>query len=934
MSISRMDTLGPRGKSWEDQRRFVTLRELPKSAFFSKTAVAAMPNGRGRTVIYSHGEVYKMVETVASAMRESGVRPGTVCATLAPNSFEMVVYFLAVQWIGAVAAPIDPTLSKDEMVKALRAAKASIVASPLVDEDERDEDELWNKVEAAAKELNLISWHLYRTINTGVQIAMHGVRANESAAWNGGSADYKVDPDEVAVHLLAVNTAPLAVLPLTHHNLAEAAKSFVETYDLVPGQATMLSSSLSTIQGVLTLISAFLSGGLVVLSGDGTFDVTDFWNVAALYEVSWLSADVDDVVALHTETAAQIENGSNKHNDVQLAFVRCTGGVLAPELVSAMTETLRTPVLCSYGPAEASGMTTTNLVTSRRGQSFGKTAKNCAVAVFDPDTHLPVEADAVGDVGVAGDNVAAGFLDSGEANASYLVEDASGDEPTTYFLTGDRGHVDADGFLFVSGDSREMRAAELVAIQAEEARKEEAERIALEEEVRRSGEAYASASMARQLTESEGESTSASGEESSSEEASDSSDVVEDESDEEEEEEEEDGQTSGDEADKDAGTAEVSDDDSHVKEVAAAAAAAAAAATAAAVVHNQRSSTSDGEDTVVRGDDAEEGSRGLARRWDNASRDAEETASRAAPVAAVRSGLDKKDSDAILARMAEIEAGQKRLEKELAARHEQELAELEARLEAAEAEAAAAAEEQRRAVEQARSLPATNTMLMTPQLLSINMDGIDAAVSAAAASAEESAASTAEAFKAAEAAKKAAEASERASQSSQQAIRAIPPPMPPAAVIVEEVPETSTVSRDVSVAAFDAQSVTKVIKVSLDEVEAVMRQHPAVAAVRAFGKSDSRYGYDVYCAIVAKKGARLSEAWLKLHAQSMLPATMVPRKFFACSLPSLSAADRVSLASERALQEMNPTAGLSQVKQIKAPQWKPSTATRPATAAQ
>ncbi|GAB0497339.1 hypothetical protein MMPV_008671 [Pyropia vietnamensis] len=929
MSISRMEALGVRGKPWEDQRRFVTLRELPKSAFFSKTAVAAMPNGRGRTVMYSHGEVYKMVEAVASAMRESGVRPGTVCAMLAPNSFDLVVYFMAVQWIGAVAAPIDTSLSKEEVVLALKSTKASIVASPLVDEDERDDNELWCKVEYAARELGLISWHLYRTVNTGVQIEMHGVRASESAAWNGGSADYKVDPDAVAVHLVVTASAPLAVLPLTHRNLAEAAKSFVETYNLVPGQATMVSSPLSTIQGVLTLISAFLSGGLVVLSGDGVFDVTEFWNVAALYEISWLSLDVEDVVALHTETATQIESGSNKHNDVQLAFVRCTGGVVAPELASAMTETLRAPVLCAYGPAEASGNSCTNLLISRRSQSFGKTATNCAVGVFDPETRLPVEAGKAGDIGVAGENVAAGYLDSGEAIASYIIEDNSNEEnPKTWFLTGDRGHIDEDGFLYVSGDSRAMRAAELVAIEAEKARLEELERTALEEETRRSGEEYAAAEMARQLADSDNESEAALEEQSAtgSDSASESSEVVDDDS-------EETGSEESDEETETEGTAaSESEDEDHAKEAAAAAAAAAATAAAAAAVARDEIGTHSDEDAHKGVIEAEEGTRGLAHRWENQSRDAEVEEVRPAKIEVVQSGLDKEISDTILARMAEIEAGQRRLEVELAARHAHELAELQARLEAAEAEAAAAAEEQRCATEEARSLPAVSNVLMTPQLLSINMEGIEAAVTAAAASAEDSAASTAEAFKAAEAAKKAAESSERASQSSQQAIRAIPPPIPHPAVVVEEVPDS--VSRDVSLAAFDAQSVTKVIKVSLDDVEAVMRQHPAVAAVRAFGKADTRYGYDVYCAIVAKKGARLSEAWLKLHAQSMLPATMVPRKFFACSLPSLGAADRVSLATERALQDMNAAAGLSNVKQIKAPQWKPTTAARPATTAQ
>jgi acyl-CoA synthetase (AMP-forming)/AMP-acid ligase II len=86
-----------------------TLRELPKSLYATKLAVTTYPSTRGaRKAVFNHIEVFKNVETVANRLRESGVRPGTVCASALPNSYEAVVYFFALQWIGAIAAPSRP----------------------------------------------------------------------------------------------------------------------------------------------------------------------------------------------------------------------------------------------------------------------------------------------------------------------------------------------------------------------------------------------------------------------------------------------------------------------------------------------------------------------------------------------------------------------------------------------------------------------------------------------------------------------------------------------------------------------------------------------------------------------------------------------------------------------------------------------------------
>lgn len=121
----------------EDLIRLRTLREIPKAKFAAAVALRVYPVGRGKKTIYSHVDVYRYVENVATEMREVGVRPGSVCAFALPNTIESIVYFLAVQLVNAVALPIDPSLPEDSIKLILESSGAKTFVTMDVDEDER-----------------------------------------------------------------------------------------------------------------------------------------------------------------------------------------------------------------------------------------------------------------------------------------------------------------------------------------------------------------------------------------------------------------------------------------------------------------------------------------------------------------------------------------------------------------------------------------------------------------------------------------------------------------------------------------------------------------------------------------------------------------------------------------------------------------------------
>lgn len=746
-----------------------------------------------------------MVETIAGRMREAGIRPGTVCAFALPTSFESIIYFYALMWIAAIAAPIDPDLEQEQFKEELKRVGARVLVSPYLPDGSGDP--FFIKCHSVAEELGLLEWHIHRTVNEGVILETHSRMIGSGAAWAGGAGDFKLDPEEIAVHLQSA----VAVVPLSHRALCEAAKSFVSTYDLAVNMSTMLAPPLHTIHGVLVLIATFYSGGHIVLPGYGGFEADKFWELAKKHDVTWLSASPSQILDLYEE------NEKSSSSRQQLTFVRsCGGRCIAAELIDKVEASLKTPVYESYGTAEACGFATANREDRSKAGTVGQAANGVHVAIFNIDTREKCPVGKEGEIAISGQHVAQGYLNAEEATEDAIFEtekiDADGNSViVTWFATGDRGYMDAEGYLTVIGDSRALRAAEIAALEELKAKEaEEAERFAAEQEKERA------AAEATVLAAREAEEKARAEEEKRLRE----------------------------EEERMRGEAEKLAEERRIAE--------------------------------------EEAVAALAAK----EREESEKANRL--VALERAGienpqdLDEETANKILARLEAIEENQRKFQEDVAGRNAAELEEMERRVAAAEAE-----------VERV----AGGGTDENGQVVDIRMEELEAAVLAAAASAESSASNTREAVKAAREVADAAYGTNRSQP-------------------VEVKASTG-----------DQGALTKTVRVPLDDVEAAMRKHPAVEVARAFGRKDKRFGAEVFCAIVPKRGARVSETWLKLYAQSALPAPMVPKRFYYIEkLPT--GMSRRELSESPLLQDLGSFPGCSEVKHVKGPQWKPKSKRR------
>lgn len=196
----------------------------------------------------------------------------------------------------------------------------------------------------------------------------------------------------------------------------------------------------------------------------------------------------------------------------------------------------------------------------------------------------------------------------------------------------------------------------------------------------------------------------------------------------------------------------------------------------------------------------------------------------------------------ILDRLSRLEEAQQQMMQKLDAHHSHQMADLRTKLQSAEM--------RRR---KAQSETCTD-LIPQPVLMEVNMTEVEAAVQAASFAEQESAQALEEARQVAEDARVAAGG-------------------------LPQAERQPTKDGDVGYGP-DTEYIVKRVSVNLDEVERAISNSPLISLCRAFGRPDSKYGNEVYCAVVPKRDVRVSEPMLFVHAQKYLPTAMVPKRFF------------------------------------------------------
>jgi amino acid adenylation domain-containing protein len=195
------------------------------------------------------------------------------------------------------------------------------------------------------------------------------------------------------------------------------------------------------IHGYSTALAALLAGGSVHFQE--RFEARAVLDRLQDGEVSWVSATPTHYRAL---LHALGESGQRAAFP-RLRLLRSASAPMDAALVNRLAEQFAVPVLQAYGMTEAGPLIASNTLEDG-GNRPGSVGRPCGVEVRIADA-ADGAAQADGDIWIRGDCVVSAYWSADD-------REAPGTDPEGWLATGDIGHFDRDGFLYVTGRRRDV----------------------------------------------------------------------------------------------------------------------------------------------------------------------------------------------------------------------------------------------------------------------------------------------------------------------------------------------------------------------------------------------------------------------------------------------------------------------------------------------
>lgn len=237
------------------------------------------------------------------------------------------------------------------------------------------------------------------------------------------------------------------VVPLSHANLLSSARSVAEVLALVPLDRSLAAMPLFHIHGIVaSLLAPLQAGGSVICCCSNA--PGELLQMMASLNPTWLSA----VPTLLQGLLAELDRSGSAPPIHTLRLMRSSSSPLPPAVLERLEAVFQVPVLEAYGMTEAAHQICSNrppgIAGGRQPGSVGAAA-GPEVAILGPDQGL-LPAGQTGEVAVRGANVTSGYE---AADHSGWVTAGDGER---WFLTGDEGWFDTDGYLILTGRLKEM----------------------------------------------------------------------------------------------------------------------------------------------------------------------------------------------------------------------------------------------------------------------------------------------------------------------------------------------------------------------------------------------------------------------------------------------------------------------------------------------
>jgi long-chain acyl-CoA synthetase len=381
---------------------------------------------------FSSGWLADHAARFAAGLARQGVRPGDRVVVLMANCPEVLVTYRAVWRAGAVVTPLIFLVSEDELRHALADSGAvGVVTTP----------EFLPKVGAAVRDVSTVRFVAVVGGAPEGTLPVPALDFAELAAGEPGALVERADDDLAALLYTGGTTGRSKGVPLTHANLYWCGSAAHEASGREDLTRTLVPLPLAHAYGLLVTCVGMhqTTPGTTILMR--WFDPAGWVELAQAHRVQRAALVPSMIQMLLTQPLEQADLA-------ELVAVSSGASPLADEVRQEFEARVPSATVYEgYGCTESASVISANPLDARRVGSVGVPIPGCQVTIRDEDDReLPAGQD--GEICVRSPGIMSGYWNAPEATATAL---AGG-----WLHTGDIGHLDADGYLYVVDRKKDL----------------------------------------------------------------------------------------------------------------------------------------------------------------------------------------------------------------------------------------------------------------------------------------------------------------------------------------------------------------------------------------------------------------------------------------------------------------------------------------------
>ena len=379
-------------------------------------------------------QLRERVQRVAAGLRAAGLQPGDRIAVLDLNHPSCLELTLACALTGCANAVVNFRLAPPEIVYVINDAKARVLF-------------VGPEFAAAAAQLRGQLPLLEKVIHIGGA-------ADEYEPWLAAhQPDARVHPAAPTDCFVQLYTSGTTGFPkgamLTHHGMLAHARNVAATQTLGADSRVQVAMPLFHVGGTSYSFVAWAGGAPIFMmrlpDPLGALQMLERERITHTFYVPALMAAMTQVAAGHQFDFSALKAVSYGASPMPLPVMRACLQLFPQGTMQQV-----------YGMTEQCGVVTIlppedheNPAVAHRLVSAGKAIHGVEIEVRDPATSAPVPVGQAGEIWVRSAQIMAGYWGKPEATAQAVTPDG-------WYRSGDGGHIDADGYVYVTDRIKDM----------------------------------------------------------------------------------------------------------------------------------------------------------------------------------------------------------------------------------------------------------------------------------------------------------------------------------------------------------------------------------------------------------------------------------------------------------------------------------------------